>query len=254
MIPPVPGLGVWLINLPRSTERRAKMDLQLRSLPLGYTHFPAIDGRAEWDHLARDLSIDAFRRNVGREVLPGEIGCYHSHLGVWRALIASEHRIALVLEDDVVFLDDFLDALRLAIDHADEWDFLKLNKIRAKGPRRQGRIGPYVLNAYAGPATGLGAYLIKRELAERLLQEMLPITRPIDHELDLVHIHDFRHYGLEPFPSYVDDGKNSTITGNNFNAVQKWPAWRRIPTLWRRFRNRLSRWVYLARTGRLKNR
>ncbi|HLP66654.1 MAG TPA: glycosyltransferase family 25 protein [Rhizobium sp.] len=250
MTPP-PGLGVWLINLARSTARRETMEARLAAIGLDYTLFPAVDGTAEWDRLQSTILADEFRRNVGREIMKGEIGAYHSHLGVWQALLDSPHTVGLVLEDDVVFHDDFMAALQLALDHADQWDFLKLNKIRAKNPRRQARLGPYSLNAYAGPATGLGSYLIRRDLAARLLPAMLPIRRPIDHELDRIHVHDFRHYGLEPFPSHVDDGNESTITGSNFGGVQKWPLWRRLPTLWARAGTRLGRLSYLSRMGRL---
>jgi glycosyl transferase family 25 len=107
------------------------------------------------------------------------------------------------------------------------------------------------VNAYLGPATGLGAYLITRDLAARLLPAMLPVTRPIDHELDRIHVHDFRHFGLEPFPSHVDDGNDSTITGTGFAEVAK-PAWhRRLPMYGLRVRNLLGKLWHLARRGRL---
>lgn len=246
------GLAIWLINLPRSVERRGKMDAQLDAMGLDYKRFLAVDGREEWNNLVPMIDLEGFRRNVGREVMPGEIGAYFSHLGVWEEFLDSHYDVALVLEDDVVFHDDFLGALHMAMVYKDDWDFLKLNKIRAKKPVSQGQIGPYSLNAYAGPATGLGAYLIHRELAERLLHTMLPIRRPIDHELDLLHVHDYRHYGLEPFPSHVDDGNQSTITGSNFADVKKWPFYRRLPTLWLRLKNRWARLQYLRKKGRLK--
>lgn len=66
----IPGLGVWLINLPRSTERLEKMKAQLAALPLDYTLFQAVDGRARAEDLERDVDRLAFRRNMGREALP----------------------------------------------------------------------------------------------------------------------------------------------------------------------------------------
>ncbi|MFC7702758.1 glycosyltransferase family 25 protein [Plastorhodobacter daqingensis] len=246
------ALGIWLINLPRSSDRRAHMEAQLAALSLDVTLFTAVDGRAEWDRLVPSVDLAAFRRNVGREVMPGEIGAYHSHLGVWQALLDSPHDVALVLEDDVVFHDEFLPALETALRLRDEWDFLKLNKIRAKHPVAQRRAGNWVLNAYLGPATGLGAYLITRDLAARLLPVMLPITRPIDHELDRIHVHDFRHYGLEPFPSHVDDGNVSTITGKGFAEVRKFPAHRRLPAYALRLTNLIGKARHLAARGRLR--
>ena len=179
--------------------------------------------------------------------MKAEIGTYHSHLSVWRSFLETGQKAALILEDDVVFHDDFVAAVNAALCEIDRWDFLKLNKIRAQYPRQRGTIGPYTLKAYVGSATGLGAYLITRDLAARLLPKMLPITRPIDHELDRIFVHDFRHYGLEPFPSHVDDGNESTITGTGFSEVHKFPKWKRLPNYLLRLYNLIGKWWYLVR-------
>ncbi len=245
-----PDLDVWLINLRRSESRRVAMEARLALIGLSYTLHEAIDGRAEWDALAPSVDLNAFRRNVGREVLPGEIGCYHSHLAVWQAFLDSGKAVALVMEDDVVFHPEFRGALNVALAASIEWDLLKLNKIRAKQPLCQKKLGVWNLNAYLGPATGLGAYLIRRDLVVRLLPSMLPITRPIDHELDRIHVHDFRHYGLEPFPSHVDDGNSSTITGKSHAEVRKFRWYRRLPLYGLRLRNMIGKLAYLTRNGR----
>jgi glycosyl transferase family 25 len=172
-------------------------------------------------------------------------------LQAWRALIDSDSHTLLVLEDDVVFGDDFLPALQQALAHRDRWDMLNFNNIRAKQPVRQAQLGPYSLNAYMGPLTGMGAYLISRDTAQRLLPSLLPITLPIDLELDRVHLHRIRRYGLEPFPSHVDDGNQSTITGQSFLGVNKYPWYRRMPTFKRRLRDLFAKQVYLLQTGQL---
>jgi glycosyl transferase, family 25 len=232
-----PALGVWLINLDRSTSRREAMEARLAALGLPYTRFAAIDGRAEWDRLVADVDLPAFRRNVGREVLPGEIGCYASHLGVWQALLDSPHEVALILEDDVVFHDDFLAVLNIVLAQRAGWDMVKLNVIRAKHPVRRRNLGRYRLNAYIGAFTGMGAYLITRDFARARIAAMHPICRPFDHALDHFDARTFRHYGLEPFPSHVDDGNQSTITGTGFAAVQKFPWYARLPVYGQRFGN-----------------
>jgi len=249
--PLFPGLRVTSINLDRSVDRRRVMEARLTEVGLPYTRFSAVDGQARWDELLPTVDVKAFERNVGRDMMRGEIGCYHSHLRAWEALVASEDDFLLVLEDDVVFGADFLPALALALQHAEEWDLLKLNKIRAKQPVCQRRWGRYCLNAYIGTATGLGAYLIQRRTIKHLLPRMLPIRRPIDHELDRVHVLDYRLYGLEPFPSDVRDNRQSTITGRDFAAVRKYPWYRRLPVYRQRVANLMGRILYLARKGRL---
>ena len=236
-------LDTYVINLPRSEDRRRRMAEQLDRLGLAYTLFPAVDGKARWDELAPTVDMPAFDRNTGRGVLPGEIGAYHSHLEVWRAFGATGRSVALVLEDDVVFHDDFLAALNAALSARGRWDLLKLNHIRAKQAVRVGTAGGWNLNAYHGPFTGFGGYLITRELARRLAVEMLPIRRPIDREADRVHIYRFLHLGLEPYPSHVEDHGQSTITGTNFAAVKKRPWYRRIPS----YCDRLSTLIGKAR-------
>lgn len=245
------GLQTVLINLERSLRRREQMEERLAKLGLPYRIFAAIDGAKEKARLFETVDLDAFRRNVGRDVLPGEIGAYHSHVAVWEQFVAGDAEVLLVLEDDVVFGDDFIDALECALAARAHWDFLKLNKIRAKQPIAQGTVGRYVLNAYAGPATGLGAYLINRRTAARLAAAFWPIRRPIDHELDRIYEHRFRHFGLEPFPSHVADENESTITGKSFNAVRNWAWYRRLPMYGGRVRNTTRKLIHLFATGLL---
>ncbi len=243
------NLAVYLINLPRSTDRRRVMEARLADLGLPYMLFPGVDGRAEWDRLAPTLAFAEFSRRAGREATAGDVGCYHAHLDVWRAFLETKAQVALILEDDVVFHPEFMAAVIEALRVSDHWDYLQLNKIRAKQPVCQAIVGQWRLNAYLGPATGTGAYLITRALALRLLPQMLPIRRMIDHELDCVHVHHFRHLGLEPFPSHVDDGGESTITGTNFAGLHKRVWYRRLPSYAARTGHLLRKAVYLARTG-----
>ncbi len=246
-----PGLMVLLINLPRSTDRLARMQARLQALGLGYEVLEAVDGRARWSELLPSVDVRAFERHVGRDVLPGEIGCYHSHLQAWQRFLASDAHTLLVLEDDMVFADDFVQALRIALQGAEHWDMLKLAKIRAKQPVCQGLLGPYRLNAYIGPATGFGAYLIQRKTAQRLLPTLLPIRAPIDRELEQVHRHDLRHFGLEPFPAEPRDEGQSTITGQNFNAVKVYPLSRRWTKYAVQVTNLLGRVIHLLFLGQL---
>jgi len=74
---------------------------------------------------------------------------------------------------------------------------------------------------------------------------------PIDLELDRVHVHQLRRYGLEPFPSHVDDGNQSTITGQGFSGVKKYPWYRRMPTFKRRLVDLVRKQIYLMQSGQL---
>jgi glycosyl transferase family 25 len=174
-----------------------------------------------------------------------------SHVGVWHDFLASGRKVGLILEDDVVFHNDFLDAIDVALANEHAWDMLKLNRIRAKMPICQGRLERWRLKAYLGPATGTGAYLIHRETVQKILPGMLPITRATDHEINRFFRHDFRLFGLEPFPSHLDDGGQSLITGTGFGDVAKFPKWQRLPHYALRAANYFRRAWYLLKKGYL---
>ena len=241
----VDTLPVWVINLDRSPERMARMDMGLQAQGLVCRRISAIDGRAEFDRLAQKIDRPAYERNMGQELLPVKVGCYFSHLAAWQLLVDYDQEMALILEDDVVFHADFRDALTLATRAIEHWDILRLNRAWAKLPVCQGRIGPYRLNTYIGPCTGNGAYLIRRATARKLLDAMMPQTRATDQEINRFFVHNFYLRGLEPFPSHVEDFGDSQITGRNFVEVKKPGALRRLPYYGQKASNYLRRlwWV-----------
>jgi len=245
------ALPVWVINLDQSADRMERMDVGLRAQGLSYKRIPAIDGRAEFHRLLPRVDRAAYERNMGQALLPGKVGCYFSHLSAWQRLVDSGQPMALILEDDVVFHADFRDALALAVRAEAHWDLLRLNRVRAKLPVEQGRIGPYRLNAYIGPCTGNGAYLIRHETARRLLGAMVPQTRAADHEINRFFVHDFRLRGLEPFPSHVEDFGESQITGRNYAEVKKPAAFLRLPHYGIKASNYLRRLWWMMRHDEL---
>jgi glycosyl transferase, family 25 len=242
-------IGIWLINLPRDAERRDRMEAQLSALRLHYTLFPAIDGRLDQEQLLKRADASAYARNMGSPLLPGKLGVYASHLAVWQALISSPYKAALILEDDVVFHDDFLESLEIALSNSDHWDLVRFNCIRAKFPITQKRLGKYRLNAYLGPFTGNAAYLIHQEVAHRIAPSLLPQTRALDHELNRFFLHDYRQLGLEPWASHPDDGGISTITGTSFALVKKPGWWLRLPHYRLKSANYIRRALWLWRHG-----
>ncbi|MBE0412926.1 glycosyltransferase family 25 protein [Yoonia sp.] len=244
-------LGVWLINLDRDKDRLAGMTAQLDAMGLPYTRFPAIYGKDHAAELSKRVDAAAYARNMGRAILPGDMGCYVSHLTVWETFVASAHKVALILEDDVVFHDDFLESLDIALAGAAHWDMLRFNCIRSKLPIKQGKLANYSINAYVGPSTGTATYLLSKSVCQRLLPNLWPQTRAFDHELNRFFHHDFRQLGLEPFSSHVDDGGVSAITGTGFADVHKFKWYRRLPHYRLKAANYVRRAWWLARKGRL---
>lgn len=245
------SLGIWLINLPKDTERLAKMQAQLKELGLSAQIFEAVNGAERAEELAPRVKPAAYLANTGQPIIPGHIGVYASHKEVWDMFLASDKEFALIFEDDVVFHEDFLEALTTGLAGHAHWDLLRFNAIRAKLPLSRGTLGRYSLNAYVGPFTGNAAYLINRNAAEKLVAQIWPQTRPLDHEMNLFFKYNYRLMGLEPFASHPDDGGVSTITGVGHNKVHK-PHWsKRLPYFRLKAANYFRRAWWLLKAGML---
>ena len=243
------NIGVWLINLRQCTDRRSKMEKQIHQLGLDYTVFSALDGRVEQARLSLNVDAEAYFRNMGQVILPGKMGVYASHISVWESLVASHYCAGLVFEDDVLFHNDFSEALDTALAVAEDWDLVRFCCVRAKIPVSQGRCGRYRLNAYVGPFTGNAAYLIHRDVAKRLIPGLWPQTKALDHELNHFFVHDYRLRGLEPFSCRTDDRGISTITGPQSEWVNK-PKWnKRLPYYRLKIANYFRRAFWLLRQG-----
>ena len=80
------ALRFFVINLDRSTERWHEIAQSAADIGVDVTRVPGTDGAAipvaEW----RDVDHDRFRRSHGRIILPGEYGCYRSHLAALQAV------------------------------------------------------------------------------------------------------------------------------------------------------------------------
>ena len=108
------AVQTWVINLDRAPDRLARVREQLDRLQMPFMRLPAVDAR-QFTPTQRALLDEAtFHRRHGMTPLPGELGCYLSHIEVMRQLLASTADAALVLEDDVL-LHDTLPAVVAAL-------------------------------------------------------------------------------------------------------------------------------------------
>lgn len=241
------GLPVHVISLARAVDRRERVAEQFARLGIPYRIFEGVDGRAEEARLLERTDRAAWSRNMGGPIAPGHLGCYASHVALWEEIGRGPDDAALICEDDIVLHDDFPAALAAALAIRDRWDILRFARIRAKLPIVQGTVGPYRLNAYAGPFTGNACYLIKRDLAARLARDFWPIRRAHDHELNRFFAYDFKLMGLEPFAAHPEDRGESFITGKAMSEARKFPFYRRLPYYRQKAANYARRILWLAR-------
>src|SRR5262245_54110856 len=95
---------VFVINLDRSADRLARVSRECAQAGVVFARFPAVAGTALPDHL-KPYFCDA-SGNIVSPLTPGEIGCYASHLALWRRIVHENLPAALICEDDAIVPGD----------------------------------------------------------------------------------------------------------------------------------------------------
>jgi glycosyl transferase family 25 len=129
-------LNTYVINLDGSTERLQSLRGILDGFGIGFERVSAVDGRKfDLDKVA-DYDSVAASRYMGRALIGGEIGCFHSHLKAARTFLASDADYALILEDDALPLCNPLPLLEAAIPDLNaidrDWILINIGNPRAK--------------------------------------------------------------------------------------------------------------------------
>lgn len=178
-------IPVFVISLPEETKRRDAMAVHLKDR--GFTNFEffdATDGR-RMDVLAHP-DYDAPRRRAahGRDLKPGELGCFLSHRGFYRFMLEKGLSYALLLEDDARLHEDTLASLEALINKNIDFDIVRLlgSPKVAKGKHR--KITPlykdfHLVRLRTAPG-GAHATLISRQGAEKLVRATEKFAFPID--------------------------------------------------------------------------
>lgn len=214
-------MEIFVINVPRCTERREQMRVRLRALGVDARVYPAVDGST-----LTLSSLIAYDRQkswtcYGSAMTAAEVACALSHYGVLNEIVQRKLPYALVLEDDVEFDSDLLEVCEALVSrNFAAWELVRLQtcKGRVREPRTPRDLGVpicaagrrmlYRLNRHV---LGAGAYLITYAGAVKLLEGAERIFLPFDHAMDRFWENGLLPYVVRPLPVRQRDGLASEI-------------------------------------------
>lgn len=178
-------LPVFYINLDRDVDRRAAIEAQLQRCGVQGQRFPAVNGA----NVPPEL-LAYFAHSDGKPPLmsPGEIGCYASHLGVWREVTRANHAAVLVLEDDAILPADLDQLIDEVIERAPAgWDFIHMcgEPERAVRPLVPLACGRELVRYSRVPPTTAG-YLMSANGAHKMLNSSIKRVWPVLASLGVV--------------------------------------------------------------------
>lgn len=194
-------MKIYVVNLKKASQKRLHMEAQLKKVGINdYEFIEAVYGA--------DLSPEFISENVydypACSLTLGEVGCSLSHINIYKDMVNKQIPYAMVLEDDVILPDDFLEllsAIRTSID-------IEQSKVITLGEANKISLLKryFTFKEYseytAVTAFCTYAYLVNLEAAKSLSEHLLPIK----YEADML-IH-FRENGwLDQFhvlyPQYI---------------------------------------------------
>jgi glycosyl transferase family 25 len=177
--------------------------------------------------------------------LPGELGCYLSHVAAMQAFLASDARFALVLEDDVKLGDSLPAVLQGLAACPEHWDMVKLSAVHSGTPVPVREVAPgRQLAVMLSKCTGSSAYLVNRRAAQAYAHGLLPMTLPYDHVFDQGWRFGLKVRLVTPTPCDHDDQVASTIGTPSTGPSRKFHWTKRGSTYAYRLGNELRRLSY----------
>jgi glycosyl transferase, family 25 len=209
-VQPRASVHTVVINLERDKARLAAVAAEFARHDMAFERFAAVDGLAVPDPL-RGYFFDGDGRPAAT-LTKGEIGCYASHLSVWRRVASGQYPVTLICEDDICLPDNFHEMLVAALAAAPPgWGVIRLSapSKRIIWPIRQICDGHKLVH-YSKIPPLLGAYLISQRGAAKLLRPGLR-ARPVDLDMARPWEIDLELYGIDPAPVYQPTKNTSSI-------------------------------------------
>lgn len=216
---PVP---VFVINMEKSRRRRQLMTEKAQGIGIEIEFIKAVVGKdLSNEDIAACYNSDKRKRYFGRDMMRQEIGCLLSHRKIYEKIVAENIKAAVILEDDVIFEPDFVEAVRKSLDVPVKWDlirFLSREKIFKKSCRLICGLpdSRFELVRIMGMPGGAYGYIISQNGARIMLQHMKKSWLPIDAIQGRVWETKMNCFALYPSPLYPDPEELTTIGGARF--------------------------------------
>ncbi len=194
---------VYIISLARAAQRREDICRRLNAAGISHEILDAVDGEKEGaNRHGGGLRQDLCRRKHGRDMTPGEIGCFLSHRNLWRKIAAQENGCAMVLEDDAVWDGDFLSAAARVMECEWIWDVVLFSRFAApKIDRALCELGNgRRLVRYKTRALTTAAYLISQSGAQKMLHHCREMREPVDNMMGEWWKNGAAFYSVHPPP------------------------------------------------------
>ncbi len=200
-------MKVFVISLRKAEARRTEAAEQMARFGVPFEFFDAVEGAAGHSDWFEGIDYRRFLLNTLRHnPRPEEIGCYASHLSLWRRAISLD-RPVVVLEDDFQLEPGFADIIGDLESLMDEFGFVRLQSMH--GPRalfkrlrpahcEVRRSGGMTIHFLSDPPLYALAYAVSPEAARKLVDASRVLFAPVDKFLQHTWTHGTPIFCISP--------------------------------------------------------
>lgn len=231
----------YVLNLDRHPERLAEIGRQLDAQDIDWQRFSAIDSLS-----AQTEVLDQFTDDKGPipRMGAGARACTVGHFLMWKEFLTTGVRVAFILEDDARISSKFKAFMSEAVNLADNLDILNFNRQSPRHKEKKLFVAKrssyqrdlFTADRLLGPHFGTAGYMITRETAIHLIEDITRTNVPIDHLLFNPNVSEFCRKSriYQTFPAMVKPSPEIFAT-----SIQK----EKVPNA-RSWPNRLRRGYY----------
>lgn len=180
-------IPTFIINLQHNLNRKLSMTNKINYTNIkNYKFINAVDGKTDLDSYNFKIMPDWIDPILKRKMNSHEIGCFLSHYSIWKYIITHNIDVALILEDDCIFLDNFNNEFEQILHlNPTTYDYFSLGRNRMNDKYNMGPelsitdtyvIPKYSYNAHSYLLTKNGARILTNKLA---IENIIPVDEYI---------------------------------------------------------------------------
>ena len=231
-------MKIFVISLRTAEVRRAEAIEQMAKYGVQFKFFDAIEGAAGHSDWFSGIDHRLFAINTRRhDPTPGEIGCYASHVSLWKWAVDHDQPV-IILEDDFQLEPDFPKVIDNLKPLVDQFGFIRLQSMH--GPRALlKRLRPAAwevlrrdglsVHYLSDPPLYALAYAISPEAARTLTRASATLFAPVDKFIQQTWIHETPIYALNPaVVSMSPQAEHSTIGGRRNKSINPYVLLNRV--------------------------
>lgn len=221
-------MNYFVINLDRSPQRWAETEQALSSFGIQAARIPAIDGKTiPLDQWMPRFDAAKFRKCHGLDPVPGEYGCYASHLAAIEAFLETNDPTCVIFEDDVMPLDTMIPVVdHLNTHHASTEMLVRLVTHRIEFYESLENLpnGRTLGQCWFGPSGSAAGYWLTRKAAKILVHLLQPGYLPFDIAIERAWETGVANYVVRPNVCAIRGTGLSTIN-STAPANHSKPVW-----------------------------